>query len=629
MRQVLMDWLGSKPAPFSFPLTDWIDRRLGGEVATSRDENGHIEISLQSSTDPEAFWAALPEDSFSEDELAVRDAIFDFLATWKSKELANMVHLNADPNVTRKVQALLPQELKLEDWLERRIGGEIEIRKDANTGQQIIHLTDVARPIVSKKYQEFQAKEKRAAAAAGGKGAGATKGTVKGPTKGIAKGATKGDMVSPLASVGTVPEGPAGKGVPGTMAPAKGCGKAGKKPPVNKEEWFNALPDDQLTVEEANLRQALIDWLRDWPHRRPGNKPLHAPMYFSELGQDAEIQRLRQVLLPSGVTMRDWIERRVGGEIDLQKDAAGNTEIFPRGSRPDPPAPPAEEPVHAAKLVPVAPPAPAAPEVHGMGEGSMSTAEAFFSSLPDDEMTQAEVDLRQTVIDLLERAGNGPKPLLSDVFKDRRVAAARSALLPPEVPLRQWLERRIGGEVTVLKNEKGMFVVSMLSAADEEAAPEPDPEAARELRERFFSELPQDSFLPDEERLREAILRFLGKWTHKDPANLSQLSPDPLIKKYRQLVLGESGVPLKQWMERRMGGEVDLVPDEVTGQVLVGPRDSLSHIISRKRPREEPIKRDIPRPPAPVAPGGKGGVAVPWKRSQFNEGKAQRVAPRR
>ena len=33
LRQVLVDWLHAKPGPF--PLIEWIDRRIGGEVVTT------------------------------------------------------------------------------------------------------------------------------------------------------------------------------------------------------------------------------------------------------------------------------------------------------------------------------------------------------------------------------------------------------------------------------------------------------------------------------------------------------------------------------------------------------------------------------------------------------------------
>lgn len=43
-----------------------------------------------------------------------------------------------------------------------------------------------------------------------------------------------------------------------------------RRAPQNREDrWFESLPSDQLTVEEAALREALLDFLRDWPKRRP------------------------------------------------------------------------------------------------------------------------------------------------------------------------------------------------------------------------------------------------------------------------------------------------------------------------------------------------------------------------
>ncbi|CAE7255835.1 unnamed protein product, partial [Symbiodinium pilosum] len=55
----------------------------------------------------------------------------------------------ADAQVQACTQALLPASVPLELWIERRIGGEIEIHWDQ--GREVIQVTQEARKIVAEK----------------------------------------------------------------------------------------------------------------------------------------------------------------------------------------------------------------------------------------------------------------------------------------------------------------------------------------------------------------------------------------------------------------------------------------------------------------------------------------------
>lgn len=160
LRQALLNWLQHKPGPF--PLGEWIDRRIGGEVETRRDPWGFVEILLRGSAPPvaptkgappqsggsvESFFAKLPKDGFKAKEQTLRDAIFQFLATWDLPEPATIEQLGGYAAVQKARSDLLPWEVRLEDWIERRIGGEIVLQKGP-AGQLIVDVTPDARGYV-------------------------------------------------------------------------------------------------------------------------------------------------------------------------------------------------------------------------------------------------------------------------------------------------------------------------------------------------------------------------------------------------------------------------------------------------------------------------------------------------
>mmetsp|Transcript_132172 Transcript_132172/g.342016 ORF Transcript_132172/g.342016 Transcript_132172/m.342016 type:complete len:706 (+) Transcript_132172:77-2194(+) len=656
LRQVLLDWLGSRPAPFTFPLIEWIDRRLGGEVATGKDENGQGEIRLQSTpadtpaitpaVTPEAFFAGLPKDSFTPEEEALRDSIFDFLAAWKSQELADFESLNADRTVSERCTALLPSGVRLDAWIEQRIGGEVELRKDpTRPGKDVIHLHPAARPIVTSKYKEMQQKEKELKEVQQKKGL-ASASAMPSPTsnKGGGKGAASAPAAAgPAREPRIAASGPATSPTSSVLAassPAKGAAKGGgksggKKPAIDKEEWFSALPTDQLTAEEAALREALLGWLADWPRRRPGNKPPSAPIYFQDAGQDADVQRKRAALLPSSVPLREWIDRRVGGEIELRKDEQGNTEILVRGSKP-PGKSGADGVASGGSGAGVGAKATRQPpEGAASGPNKSQLTEDFFKRLPSDELTPEELDLRQAVLDLIESHSDQVSGIpLSLVSKDKLVEKACTVLMPPEVPLRLWLERRVGGEVEVSRDEKGSFALRMRRSAEDISRIAEDnsvPKGA--AKEQFFAELPEDRFTPDEERLRSSLLDFLENWKGNEAPNLSHAGGDNQVRRSRALVLPEGApVSLKDWIDRRMGGEIEMIRDGA-GQYVFGVRGTLdADAASRKRPREGREFRDRGnrssggsgkgdhRSSAGAGKGGKKeGGGAPWKKARGDD----------
>jgi len=582
LRQALLDFLHARPGPF--PLGEWIGRRMGGEIKNGRDENGHAEISLQGAEDMapegnasvEAFFEGLPVGSFSPAEEALRESIFDFLASWRSQELASLTNACANPAVQGCRRALLPKEVTLAAWIERRIGGEIELMKDTK-GHHIIHLTAVARPIVTAKYNAAM------------------------------KAAQKSAELPPAPPQYDPAAATAGAG----GAVASSGGKGGGCKSSNSKAFFAGLPRGELSPEEAQLREAFLAWLRRVP----------TPSYLGDAGQDPEVQRARGALLPPNVPLREWIDRRIGGEVEVRNEArkgerGGKLEVVLRGS----------DTAKAAASSATRGPAPGGPAPGGDGG-----AEAFFASLPGDELTREELALREAVLGYLEaRAEDSPSQqlLLADVCKDRAIAQTRSALLPQQVPLRLWLEKRIGGEIEVIRDEmRGAFTIQLRGAG----APAGNTQAPGESKEKFFETLPEDSFTNDEEKLREALMAFLERRKQHEgegPPTLSHAGSDPDIRKCRVLVLPK-GVPvsLREWIERRMGGEIDTAQD-ANGQILFGIRGEVDLAAAAAAANKR--KAENPYASGPYASGGEArgkGQRPSWGASPPRQGGGPQPPP--
>merc|ERR1712048_177998 len=77
--------------------------------------------------------------------------------------------------------------------------------------------------------------------------------------------------------------------------------------------------------------------------------------------------------------------------------------------------------------------------------------------------------------------------------------------------------------------------------------------------EEFFASLPQDEFSKEEEALRDALLAFLRKWPQSKPPTVLQVKRDPMVaKSIRPLLPPGCPVPLQDWVDKRIGGEVQV-----------------------------------------------------------------------
>ncbi|CAJ1394081.1 unnamed protein product [Effrenium voratum] len=515
-----------------FPLQQWIDRRLGGELKAVQDPRGQCEITLLTGSGGagtsatgapaaavglEAFFSSLSQDSFSKEEEALREAIFDFLAAWTSPDLAKLVDLSSDQNVKAHCK-FLPPPVRLQDWVERRIGGEVEFQKD-HRGQEVVQVLPEAKKIVAEKFTALR------------------------------RHAMNAGKANPFPAVGAV-----GKG-------GKGVAKGAKGPVPSKEQWLEALPQDELTGEELALRQSVLDWLDVWS-KRPGKGKGAAPL-IGDVVNDPRVGFCRSALLPQNVSLKDWIEARIGGEVELKTNQRGQVEVHRSGASSG-----------------TAPP----------------DASTILDQLPEEALSDEEVALRQAVLNLLSRGGcnifamNGHPAVLS----------AKRRFLPDEVPLRDWIDRRIGGEVEVTAKDwvckrseeepaknpaahgtgaagapaapagKGNGKFEPKGKVD--APPRVGVDSTRMIADNFFKSLPADSFTPAEDMLRDSILAFLENWTEEEAPTLAKAMLDAMVRQCKANVLPKGNVvSLKEWIERRLGGELEIVRNE-KGNLVIGIR---------------------------------------------------------
>lgn len=328
------------------------------------------------------------------------------------------------------------------------------------------------------------------------------------------------------------------------------------------------------------MRLAIFDFLASWSSQELAT--------LSHAGMDDRVKEARRVLLDhTPVKLKDWIEHRIGAEIAFKRNNKGQDEIilspaarpfvaervaFLRNAPPAMPPPPMQQPPPMRQ-----PPAGRAPpQQKGRVEkmeprrNSEPTGEAakasFFAKLPAEELLDQELELRQVILDFMDKhKASHPSeegPPLADVGKDRQCRKLRGELLQGIVSLREWIDRRIGGEIATKTGPNAQVIIMYRDGMAPESAQDADDGAAEAAgseaqREAFFGSLPPDGFLPEEEALREALLNYLETWTSVDPPNLSDAGNDPEIREARNAVLPKSsGVSLKHWIDRRIGGEI-------------------------------------------------------------------------
>eukprot|EP00913_Durusdinium_trenchii_P020840 g19579.t1 len=146
--------------------------------------------------------------------------------------------------------------------------------------------------------------------------------------------------------------------------------------------------------------------------------------------------------------------------------------------------------------------------------------------------TIATIGLRELLFELMEKyfakTPNCEGLPLQHVLSHQVYHPIRKSFLK-SVSLKEWIDRRIGGEVATKTTAHGQAVIyyrtegedglpfSWAPAANDEPEmivdePMEATEALDSKAQAFFNKLPPDGFLPEEEQLREVLLGFLESW---------------------------------------------------------------------------------------------------------------------
>lgn len=117
----------------------------------------------------------------------------------------------------------------------------------------------------------------------------------------------------------------------------------------------------------------------------------------------------------------------------------------------------------------------------------------------------------------------------------------------------------------------------------------------------FFKKLPTDQLTPPELDLRQALIEFLNDWQYPYPATIADALEQPDVITARNILnhgrAVNQHVPLRLWMDRRIGGEIEMVapPDaQQRGIVFLGFRGELEPDIAQFIPtvvREKDMRR--------------------------------------
>lgn len=419
-------------------LMSWIERRVGEEVLIFTDAKGRQMCRLPSVEDAaqegnsnpvtrvdlrDAFFASLPTDSFTKEEEVLRNTIFSFLALWPSKDLAALHLMGADPAVAAAKKALIAKaegvNFSLRSWIDSRIGQEISLTQNGAVGNIVIHLLPAGVEIVQNRLREMQ------------------------------RPVVDRRRPDPEASFNRNPE--------AELLRQQDKELEQQRSEQAKNSFFEGLPTDELLPAEIQLREALIAFIKDWPTNGKMGSKRKVPT-LSLAGPVEAIRNARLALLPKEVSFKQWIEKRVGGEIITRTAEDGQVEMTLPDSNAEEAVPSVEEDSQDDRL-----------RMHG---DRVQKKEDFFDHLPSDGFTDAEERLREAVLKCLEGWPCPPAMSMSHLGGDAAVRDARREFLPPGcgASMKEWVERRIGAEVETWQQNLANAEVSICLAGQREDA---------------------------------------------------------------------------------------------------------------------------------------------------------------
>jgi len=472
-----------------------------------------------------AFFASLPADNFEPWELTLRDVLMDRLRS-------------------------RPGSFPLTEWIDHRIGGEIETISNRRGGHDIRFYNE--RKLGS--VQEPRGVEK--------------------PTSDLL---SQPPWRSPGESTKThngwmrqdVHRESAQTSEKSTTSWNHDKSSRGEQPEIT--EFMNQLPQGELTQSEESLRAAVMEYM----HTHTG---VHR--CISSAKQDRNVCRKVAAVLPPYIPLETWIGRRMKDEIWCTRTSHGDVELMTIDER-----------------------AAARQELD-------DKKEIFFAKLPPDEFTREEENLRQALIAFLDQWAGIGSPELTDAASDPEVRLCQVALLGEgdivlvrgrkkrvnRVTLREWIERRIDDDIECKMDTMGSMRIGMRGQVDTQLRPEQRDKEAKFVE--FLSALPSDTFNRDEGKLRDALFAFIDRWERSEGSpRLTDIALDPEVTSFRKAFMPvtysqHAQIPLHKWIEYRLGEDIECHMDDV-GNLRVDRLGCLNLLSASATttPHSRPIKQ--------------------------------------
>jgi len=437
--------------PVAIKLEDWIERRIGAEVAVESDASGQRVCRLMGSEPlghgvrqessrnlqkdrSEDFIQMLPKDSFLPEEEKLRMAIFDFLASWSAQELATLQHCSQHPVVAEAKRALFKnQAVNFKDWIEKRIGGELILQPDRHGRELEIHLTPAARPVVAERVALLHKHPPawRPPPAHSGPG-------IPVPMPHVMAPAPMSEREQRQASARQRPE-RRDRRQEKRDKEMEAEPREPREPPNEaqvqhaKQAFFDELPADELLEKELELRQILLDQMDIYFQKDPTGEGPALSMIASKV---KAYQAIKSSLLKNSVSLKDWIDRRIGGEVATKLAKNGQVVIYHRNGE-----------VHEGDDGEVAEVIDESMEASEVLDGK---AQGFFDGLPPDGFLSSEEELREAIMNFLEEWQESQPPTIKQLERTPQIRELMKLCFssaPSSVSLKMWIDRRIGGEI--------------------------------------------------------------------------------------------------------------------------------------------------------------------------------------
>jgi len=107
--------------PCGISLQQWAERRAPNDVME------RISTIWTGTVHVETFFRNLPADDFTPEEEALRSAIIEYLSVRMEEAPPTLAAARMVTSIRQAEEALLPRGIAIEEWIEHRIGGEVEL----------------------------------------------------------------------------------------------------------------------------------------------------------------------------------------------------------------------------------------------------------------------------------------------------------------------------------------------------------------------------------------------------------------------------------------------------------------------------------------------------------------------